>query len=685
MRANYHCTEVVARNGLAALLFLSVISASPCRAADFWSPDDAGRIIHTWKADESLVMCMQGRTVIMEVRLSAGKGLGYTVRFFNVQKDYFKRIMYQVGPDLNPAVQIDGQPLKLGSPTTATFDGMLMFTYPEDHGVVATRTVYPSKTKPLVIEQWQLRNNTTGPMKAAISGNRQAIPGTVNGKVEESDLLVESISPAVESAAIRPGEALSFSQRLQCKLASDPDIKFDVDAERSDRRALAEAAYRGPGRLETPDPMLNVAFALQKFHVLECPIETYKGVITHNGSLRYSPGMWANDPIEYSSPVFPFFGDAQLNEAGLNMYRIWQNYCKENGIDPFPGSFEHPDLRLVQRNRGDNAMVLYALPLYLMFLGDRQAAEELWPLVEFSAKSVDDHKTADGVIASRTDEMEGRYPTGSANLSTSSLAYGGYCLAARLARSLGKADRAIEFENRAVALRKAIEAYFGAEVEGFATYRYFKENKTLRGWILLPLAMGITERQQATVDALISDKLWPSRLAGGDILAESTRATEWARETYYALRVLFKAGRTEEALKLTRCVVKAQVFGNEGPYPDEDAIDMLRPGSLYPRVFIEGAFGVVPTGLDSFECAPWLPNAWPKMALRDMRAFGHAWDLVVERVDGKQKVTVSNASKYKEVIFADVGPAGKTYSVSFKGMSKDKDKTRMALPFPNPL
>ncbi len=570
--------------------------------------------------------------------------------------------MYQVDRDLNPTGRINGQPLKFASPTKATFDGMLTFTYPEDQGIVATRKIYPSTTKPLIIEQWQFRNNTAKPIKITISGNRRAIPGSFRGKVEGSELIVESISHTAEPFSIEPGDVFLFFRRLQCKVASDPDIEFDVAAEHRDRRALAEAAYRGPGRLETPDPMLDIAFALQKFHVLECPIDTYKGVITHNGSLRYSPGVWANDPIEYSSPIFPFFGNSQLNEAGLNMYRIWQDYCQKNGIDPFPGSFEHPELRMVQKHRGDNAMLLYALPKFLMFLGDRKAAEELWPLIQLSAKSVENHKTVDGIIASKTDEMEGRYPTGTANLSTSALAYGGYCHAARLAHALGKTTPAEEFKKRADALRKAIEIYFGAGVEGFKTYRYFKENTTLRGWILLPLAMDITERLQSTVDALVSDKLWPNRLKGGDILAESTRETEWARETYYALRVLFKAGRTEEALKLTQCVVKAQVFGNEGPYPDEDAIDMLCPGSLYPRVFTEGMFGIVPTGLHSFECTPWLPKAWSKMALRDMRAFGHAWNMVVERDGGLQKITVSNRNE--KIIFSDVGPAGKTYSVS---------------------
>lgn len=659
------CAEIrtAGLRGLVAWVVLPAIFMSTCPAADFWVPDDSGRITHAWTADETLSMCMQGRKVVMQVHLSSEKGLNYTVRFFHVKEDYFKRVMYQVGRDLNPTVRVDGQPLTLGAPRTATFDGMLTLTYPVARRVVAVRTVYPSNTKPLVIEQWQLSNRTTRSIDVTISGARQTVPGTSRGRVEDSDLIVESICAAAESFTVKPGETCSFSQSLQCRMVSDSDIRIDFEAERRERRALAEAAYRGPGRLETPDPALDLAFALQKFHVLESPIDTYKGMITHNGSLRYSPGIWANDPVEYSSPIFPFFGDARLNEAALNMYRIWQAHCQTVGTDPFPGSFEHADLRLVQRHRGDNAMLLYAVPKFLMFLGDRKAAEELWPLIQFSAQSVEEHKTADGIIASRTDEMEGRYPTGTANLSTSALAYGGYCHAARLAHALGKTATAREFENRADSLREAIESYFGAEVEGYKTYRYFKENTTLRGWILLPLAMGITERQQPTVDALISDKLWPNRLQGGDILAESTRETEWARETYYALRVLFKAGQTEEALKLTRCVVKAQVFGNEGPYPDEDAIDMLCPGSLYPRVFTEGVFGIVPTGLDSFECTPWLPRAWPRMALRDMRAFGHAWDMVVQRVADQQRVTISKGDG--ETIFTGVGPAGRTYSVSF--------------------
>jgi hypothetical protein len=552
-------------------------------------------------------------------------------------------------------LRIDNLILKTGPPESATFDGMLTFTYPMNKGIIISRKIYPSNINALVLEEWKLRNSSGKTIKMSVSTSRQV-------KYADEDIAIVRFCNGVKPVSVAPGDMLSFSVTIQARGIAAPDIVPDVAQENQARLKMALAAWKGSGRLETPDPSLDLAFALQKFHILECPAETWKGTITHNGSLRYSPGIWANDPVEYSSPVFPFFGDDQLNNAALNMYRIWMEYCREKGINPFPGSFESPSLKLVQQQRGDDAMVLYGLSKFLLFLGDRKALGEMWPLIEFSAQSVNSHVTTDGVIASRTDEMEGRYPTGEANLSTSSLAYSGYLQAAHLAHDLGKKSAEIDFNKRANNLRKAIEKYFGAGVEGFKTYRYYKENTTLRGWILLPLAMGINDRQEGTIAALLSDKLWPRRMEGADILAESIRPTEWARETYYALRVLFKAGRTEEALDLTRRVVKAQVFGEQGPYPDEDAIDMLCPGSLYPRVFTEGMFGIVPTGIKSFKCTPWLPKEWPRMALRDLRAFGNTWDLVVEQIGEKQKITVSNAGK---IIFSSSGPAGKTYSVKF--------------------
>jgi hypothetical protein len=641
-----------------ALISLAVfLLTGPAAADDFWTREQDGRITHSFAASgPPVVLCMQGRKVVMQVEVDPAKGLALQARFFNVPAGRVDkgRAIFAGGADLTPEILIGGTPAGFVAPVQANFNGMLALTYPERDGVSATRTLYPSTTQALVLDEWRLTN--TGETDIQVSVN----PGRIE-RAEGEKVVMIWHAPALETTPLKPGCTLTFHASLQARLAGEPDLPEDAAAERATRQALVEAAWKGPGRLETPDRDLDTAYALQKFHVLECPIETHRGVITHNGSLTYSPGIWANDPVEYSSPLFPFFGDPALNEAAMNMYRVWLDHCRQHGAEPFPGSFEHAALKLTQKGRGDDAMVLYGLSKFLLFQGDRAAAEEMWPLIGFSAESVRRNTRADGVVASQTDEMEDRYPTGDANLSTSSLAYGGYRLAASLARSLGKPEAA-EFDRRADLLRAAIESFFGAEIEGFHTYRYYRENTVLRGWILLPPAMGVTERQDATLDAMVSDRLWPSRLQGGDILAASDRReTEWGRETYYALRVLFKAGRTEPALDLTRRVVKAQIFGPRGPYPDEDAIDMLCPGSLYPRVFTEGLFGIVPTGLDSFECTPFLPENWPRMALRDVKAFGATWDLVVAREGDRQTVTVTSGGR---TVYSASAPAGKVHPIS---------------------
>jgi len=643
-----------------ALLWLAAVPALAAADGerDFWDWSQKGKIVHRLVAEGApVVLCMQGQRVVMEAHVDQAKGLEYKARFFGLQDPLQKtKLMFQGGAGSLPAVICDGQAYAWGELLAVEFDGKLTLRYALHQGIEAIRTVYPSPDKAVVVETWTLVNRS----------NREVSIEVLAGQ-KRSEPLGQWVTawdcPAPGLRRIAQGGELRFHSTAQVHALDVAALAVDADAEGKVRGALADAAWNGPGRLEVPDPMLTAAYALQKLHVLETPIQTHKGLITHNGSLTYTPGIWANDPVEYSSPLFPFFGDKVLNDASMNMYRIWLDYCREHGIDPFPGSFEHEALRLTQRDRGDDAMVLYGLSKFLLFQGDRKAAEEMWPLIEYSVASIEKHLNADSVVASKTDEMEDRYPTGNANLSTSALAYGGYVHAARLARSLGKEEVAQSYETKAGRLALAIESFFGAEVEGFKTYRYYKENNVLRGWILLPPAMGITQRQDATLDAMVSDKLWPNRMQGGDILAASDRReTEWGRETYYALRVLFKAGRTEQALDLTRRVVKAQIFGPRGPYPDEDAIDMLCPGSLYPRVFTEGLFGISPLGFDRFECVPHLPAAWPKMALRDMRAFGSSWDLVVERDGAGQKVTVLREGK---PVFSGRGPAGTVHVVDF--------------------
>ena len=65
--------------------------------------------------------------------------------------------------------------------------------------------------------------------------------------------------------------------------------------------------------------------------------------------------------------------------------------------------------------------------------------------------------------------------------------------AAYLGKALGKPYDI--YVLRAKMLSRNIEKYFGANVEGYETYRYYDGNDKLRSWICIPLTVGIFDRR----------------------------------------------------------------------------------------------------------------------------------------------------------------------------------------------
>ena len=131
--------------------------------------------------------------------------------------------------------------------------------------------------------------------------------------------------------------------------------------------------------------------------------------------------------------------------------------------------------------------------------------------------------TDDGVVASDSDELEGRFPSGDANLCTSTLYYDALLSSSMLARDLGRpsAERSA-YRTQASRLAKSIERYFGATISGYATYRYYDGNDKLRSWICMPLIVGLDGRAEATVDAL----------TGPELMTENGLLTEQGSKTF---------------------------------------------------------------------------------------------------------------------------------------------------------
>jgi hypothetical protein len=72
-----------------------------------------------------VVLCMQGRKVVMQVEVDPAKGYSHKVRFFNVpagRTDKGKAI-FDEKKDVVPEILVDGKPLELGPPVKVGFDG----------------------------------------------------------------------------------------------------------------------------------------------------------------------------------------------------------------------------------------------------------------------------------------------------------------------------------------------------------------------------------------------------------------------------------------------------------------------------------------------------------------------------------------------------------------------------------
>ncbi|MEM6769209.1 MAG: six-hairpin glycosidase-like protein, partial [Bacteroidota bacterium] len=363
---------------------------------------------------------------------------------------------------------------------------------------------------------------------------------------------------------------------------------------------------------------------------------------------------------EYINPFFPYLGYELGNEAVLNMWRVYAKAIPEDSSN-IRYSFEmEGDSPANPLDRGDAAMIAYGLSHYLLALGDVSVAEELWPLLEWCLEYNHRKLNAAGVVASQSDEMEGRIETGDANLSTSSLYYGALETSISLGRALKKKKTLVRaYQERRVELAAAIESFFGCQVEGLETYRYFDGHDALRHWICLPLVVGLHDRAPGTLDGLF-DRLWTDNGVAVEKNHPNPAVSEifWDRGTLYALRGAFIAGGTERANERLLQFSRERLLGERVPYvveayPEGSMAHLSAENGLYCRIFTEGVFGILPTGFRSFRLQPRMPEEWDKMALRNIYAFGQkqGFDLEVTRAEDQLVISVVSGKSGREKTF----------------------------------
>ena len=590
-----------------------------------------------------------------------------------VPNDTHASLMYRMATDIPSLLGVNGLALQAERVEQVSVDGALTVRSLWGVGkmnvgsardtkpvpvVEMTRTIFPSRSLPLMCEHYVLRNVGGKPLAVYIPEFSQVVT-TDPAKGVAGSYVVRGDLAGSGTFTLAPADSLAFDAVFQAYRSGEEPLRPDVAAEYAARMEFVHGCIDANLVLETPDPVIDTEFRYAKLRAAESIIETRGGYMHAPGGESYYAAVWANDQAEYVNPFFPFLGYGTGNESALNSFRHFARFMNP-GYEPLPSSIiaEGDDIWNGAGDRGDAAMIACGAARYALARGSRAEAEELWPLIEWCLEYCRRKLTADGVVASDTDELEGRFPTGEANLCTSTLYYDALLSAIPLGRELGvRPAVTARYAAEAGALAKAIDAHFGGEVGGYDTYRYYDGNTLLRSWICMPLIVGLRERSEGTVRALLS----PELLTDDGLLTEQGGTTFWDRSTLYALRGIYNAGYADRATEMLHCYSQRRLLGDHVPYPIEawpegSQRHLSAESGLYCRIVTEGLFGIRPAGLRSFDLTPGMPSAWERMSLRRIRAFDADFDISVGReVGGKLRITVMQAGKKPKIYRAAPG------------------------------
>ena len=553
-------------------------------------------------------------------------------------------LMQRYAIDFLSLLTVKGKTLQVEKVKSLSLKGALSIVsgFASPVPVEVTRSIFPSTTLPLICERYSLKNLSDKPLTLTVPEMKTIYRTDPEAGVEGS-YSIETGIVGSGTFVIQPGASVGFDSYIQAYLKNQTSLLVDAGKEFAARIEFVNEMWQSL-LFESPDTTINRMFAFAKIRASESIFRTSGGLMHGPGGEAYYAAIWANDQAEYVGPFFPYLGYKTGNEAAFNAYKHFARFMNKE-YKPIPSSIiaEGKDIWDGAGDRGDAAMIAYGAARYSLVRGNRQEAEDLWPLIEWCLEYCHRKLNSEGVVTSDSDELEGRFPSGKANLCTSSLYYDALISASFLGKDINKNSELLNsYLRQSVQLKKAINSYFGAKVSGFETYRYYDGNTVLRSWICMPLVVGIHERSKGTIDALFSPLLWTK----DGLLTQAGTDTFWDRSTLYALRGVFAAGETEKALSYLSYYSKQRLLGDHVPYaieawPEGSQRHLSAESGLFCRIVTEGIFGIRPTGLKSFTITPRLPAAWPSMSLRKMKGFGSTIDINVVREKDKIKVTIS--------------------------------------------
>lgn len=410
--------------------------------------------------------------------------------------------------------------------------------------------------------------------------------------------------------------------------------EFSITDEISARKEFTDEMFSSLV-LKTPFPELDAQFSHCILRGSESIFKTKGGLMHSPGGGNYYAALWTNDQCEYANPFFPFSGYNAGIEQSINCYSLYEKYMDKSD-KPMKDKRALVTSIIAEGDgywngagdRGDGEMYAYGLSRFLLEMSDIELIERFWDSLVWCLDFALSRKTQDGIIASDSDELENRFESGNANLFTSCITYDALGNCATLTEIIGDSEHKQLWLDERAKLRDAIEKYFGANVEGFDTYRYYDGNNDLRSWICMPLTVEIFDRANETVKALFSERLYKD----GMLKSTSANETTWDRSLLFALRGVFLAGKSETGIKETVNYCRNRLLGSHCPYPFEafpegNRAHLAAESLLFARIITEGLFGLRAVGLNKLRIKPQLSEDCGEVSLQNIKLFSKCFDI----------------------------------------------------------
>ncbi len=216
---------------------------------------------------------------------------------------------YVFGEDATPRILIDGRVAANETVRSIGHHGLttVRSVLGRKQDVLLTRTLFPSTTKQMVIERLTFTNTSATPRRIEVEQTEKVVHTNARNGVYGEYVLAARVMDAGERL-VAPQESTTFNIVFSGRKAGEDEPQVDGAAEEAARRSLVDS-YLSKLILETPDAVLNRAFAFAKIRTAESVYETKGGLMHGPGGGSYYAAIWANDQAEYANPFFPFLGD----------------------------------------------------------------------------------------------------------------------------------------------------------------------------------------------------------------------------------------------------------------------------------------------------------------------------------------------------------------------------------------